>query len=1068
MLTIPGYNQLECIRTTPILTVYRGLRLSDGLPVILRVWIDQTAAEYRPFGREYALAHSLMLDGIARPCAIEDDGRLLVLEDFGAVMLDDLIATGPLDGAAFFNIAIQVTSILSDLHRRGVIHLDLQPSNILVNPADGQVKITGLGYAFHPDHPHEIIVAGGDTRRQNALAYTAPEQLRRAGQPVDQRADLYAWGTILYELLAGQTLFAAADPLELTHAHLALQPRSLLSVNPHVPSALAAIVMRLLAKSADERYQSAAGLKADLEACLNAARSNQQFWGGSTGQAPRHLSENSVASPQQPAISNPLDMQIVAGMMQALSGEISMDQLLTTLLKLTVTYAGAQKGFLILEEDGSLFIEAEIDTTLDIMKVVQSVALETSARLAVEVVHHVRQTGTSIILDNAAQDSRFASDPYIAQHRPKSILCIPVLRQCQLVGIVYLENNLVNAAFVPEQLRLIHLLAAQAAISLYNDRLCDGMRREVAERQRGEEALRAMTVGTAAVTGDEFFRSLAQHLAAIFRVRQVFVAECTDSSKTRVHTLAYVKDDVIGANFAYDLEGTPCAQVIDGQAVFYPNHLSEHFAHAAGFESYLGVPVYNSSGQILGHLSVMDDKAMSRSETEISVMKIFAARAGAELERMQAEAALRQREEQLSQLNIRLEDYSRNLEHKVAERTREIEQRRKVAEGLRDMLTILNSNRPLDEILDHIIAEGSRLLGTDSGAIFRLQPDQEMLAVQAARGLPREYVTDLTFPLRHSFLGRAVLSRRPFVVADVAVAVRDMDLVLAPYRRKLLAENYQTILAVPLIRQSAAAEVDAVYGGIALYFPRTRVFSDEELELSKAFADQAALAIENAWLRQQVRQAAVKEERSRLARELHDSVTQSLYSLTLLVEGWRRLAQSGRMPNVIDSLAELGDIAQQALKEMRLLVHELRPPALEKEGLLGALHERLSSVERRAGVEARVLADEMIDLPASVEEAFYRIAIEALNNALKHAAATATTIYVRTNDRQVELEVVDNGKGFDLVQTQDRGGIGLISMRERAEKLGALFTITSAPGQGTRVHVQMQPPPDTLGRIAQH
>jgi signal transduction histidine kinase len=1033
----------------------------------VKVWTGHATAEYKPLGREYALARTLALDGILQPYTLEDDGRVLVLEDFGGVMLDDLVAASSLDGANFFNIAIQATDILSRLHGQGVVQLDLQPANILIDPATGQVKITGLGYAFHPDYPYEMIIASGDALRQNTFAYTAPEQLRRVGQPIDQRADLYAWGAILYELLAGRPLFTAADPLEVTHAHLAREPRSLLSVNPHVPPAFAAIVMRLLAKSADERYQSAAGLKADLEACRDSVRSKQQFWGRSTGQAPQLSPVNSIAAPQQLAISNPLDMQIVAGMVQALSGEIAMDQLLTTLLKLTVTYAGAQKGFLILEEDGGLFIEAEIDTTLDIMKVVQSVALETSPRLAVEVIHHVRQTGAGLILDNAAQDSRFASDPYITQHRPKSILCLPVLRQCQLVGIVYLENNLVHAAFAPEQLKMIHLLAAQAAISLYNDRLCDGMRREVAERQRGEEALRAMTVGTAAVTGDEFFRSLAQHLAAIFRVRQVFVAECTDSSKTRVHTLAYVKDDVIGANFAYDLEGTPCAQVIDGQTVFYPERLSEHFAYAAGFESYLGVPIYNSSGQILGHFSVMDDKAMSRSETEISFMQIFAARAGAELERMQAETALCQREEQLSQLNIRLEDYSRNLEHKAVERTREIEQRRKVAEGLRDMLTILNSNRPLDEILDHIIAEGSRLLGTASGAIFRLQPDQEMLAVQAARGLPREYVTDLTFPLRHSFLGRAVLSRQPFVVADVAVAVRDMDLVLAPYRRRLLVENYQTILAVPLIRQSAAAEADAVYGGIALYFPKARVFSDEELELSKAFADQAALAIENAWLRQQVRQAAVKEERSRLARELHDSVTQSLYSLTLLVEGWRRLAQSGRMPNVIESLAELGDIAQQALKEMRLLVHELRPPALEKEGLLGALHERLSSVERRAGVEARVLADEMIDLPASVEEAFYRIAIEALNNALKHAAATATTIYVRTNDRRVELEVVDNGKGFDLIQTQDRGGIGLISMRERAEKLGASFTITSAPGQGTRVHVQVQQQ-DMLDHIAQH
>jgi signal transduction histidine kinase len=138
---------------------------------------------------------------------------------------------------------------------------------------------------------------------------------------------------------------------------------------------------------------------------------------------------------------------------------------------------------------------------------------------------------------------------------------------------------------------------------------------------------------------------------------------------------------------------------------------------------------------------------------------------------------------------------------------------------------------------------------------------------------------------------------------------------------------------------------------------------------------------------------------------------------------------------------------------MRLLVHELRPPALEKQGLLGALHERLASVERRAGVDARLLADDVVELPGPAQEVLYRIAQEALNNALKHAAATSVTVHVRANTTRAELEVVDNGQGFDPATMGEHGGIGLTSMQERAEQQGGSLVIESAPGEGTRVWV---------------
>jgi signal transduction histidine kinase len=181
-------------------------------------------------------------------------------------------------------------------------------------------------------------------------------------------------------------------------------------------------------------------------------------------------------------------------------------------------------------------------------------------------------------------------------------------------------------------------------------------------------------------------------------------------------------------------------------------------------------------------------------------------------------------------------------------------------------------------------------------------------------------------------------------------------------------------------------------------------------------------------------------------------VTQSLYSLTLFAEVQRRAADSANLEQVIDYSVRLGQVAQQALKEMRLLVYELRTAALETEGLVGAVQQRLDAVEKRAGVEARLVVEAMVDLPAVVEEGLYRIAQEALNNALKHAAATSVTVRINADNEQAVLEISDNGRGFAPNEV-NTGGMGLSTMRERAERLGGQFTITATPGKGTRVSV---------------
>jgi len=174
-----------------------------------------------------------------------------------------------------------------------------------------------------------------------------------------------------------------------------------------------------------------------------------------------------------------------------------------------------------------------------------------------------------------------------------------------------------------------------------------------------------------------------------------------------------------------------------------------------------------------------------------------------------------------------------------------------------------------------------------------------------------------------------------------------------------------------------------------------------------------------------------------------------------MAETGRRSAQGRGLEDVSRHLGRLGEVARQALKEMRLLIYELRPPVLEQEGLVGALQQRLDAVEGRAGVEARLLVEGDVELAAPVEEALYRIALEALNNTLKHAAATTVTVRISFDRDGVELEVVDDGRGFDPEAARDGGGMGLVTMRERAGQLGGRLTVLSAPGEGTRVTVSV-------------
>jgi len=235
---------------------------------------------------------------------------------------------------------------------------------------------------------------------------------------------------------------------------------------------------------------------------------------------------------------------------------------------------------------------------------------------------------------------------------------------------------------------------------------------------------------------------------------------------------------------------------------------------------------------------------------------------------------------------------------------------------------------------------------------------------------------------------------------------------------------------------------------------RVGAFTDEDVGVLETAADVLASATENARLYQRAQEAAVLEERGRLARDLHDSISQQLFSMTLTAQAAR--AQIAKNPDrSAAQLERLQETAAAALAEMRALIFQLRPPGLSEQGLVVALQQHVTALGRREGltVELNVTGDERYARGA--EQAIYRIVQESLNNIVKHAGACDVTITIDLQPEQLCLRVADDGKGFDPSSENylSNRHLGLTSMRERAAELGGALELRSRPGEGTEVIV---------------
>lgn len=386
------------------------------------------------------------------------------------------------------------------------------------------------------------------------------------------------------------------------------------------------------------------------------------------------------------------------------------------------------------------------------------------------------------------------------------------------------------------------------------------------------------------------------------------------------------------------------------------------------------------------------------------------------------------------------------LEEHVMIHSVEAERRRVVAEGLGEALAMINSNRSLDEALNFIVDRAGKVLGTEAVALHRIQLQDGLIIPVAEIGKVARYIADLKIPLYGGAVGESILARRPLVVSDSSALIENARRSMPPDQQQLVMKvvsRYPSILGIPVVVK------DEDYGVLVFYYPEARKFTEGDVELARAFADQVALAVGNARLREIVELTAIADERNRLARELHDAVTQTLFSASMIAEVipalWDRDEAEGRK-----RLDELRILTRGALAEMRTLLLELRPAVLEETELDDLLRQLSEAASGSTRVPVTLKFSGRCNLPVDTKIAIYRIAQEALNNIAKHAGASNVALTMDCAPETVKLTIHDDGLGFSTADGAS-DNFGLKIMHERAESIGAELVIDSRPGEGTRI-----------------
>ncbi|MBW4566083.1 MAG: PAS domain-containing protein [Mojavia pulchra JT2-VF2] len=705
-----------------------------------------------------------------------------------------------------------------------------------------------------------------------------------------------------------------------------------------------------------ERWGATAKVR-DLE-----TRYPQLFPQSSDAASPTH--KTSVTTSNHSPIT--FDLAAVMKASLAISSEIELDKLLSSLMKILIENAGAQTGFLILENSGKWVIEAsgELKESENTYTTQLLQSIPTANNLPESIINYVIRTHECVILNDATREGNFIHEPYIQHNQIQSILCLPLLNQCKLVGVLYLENKLAAGAFTPERTQVLNLLSSQAAIAIENARLYSKLREGESRMKQFLEAV-PVGIGVLDAAGRVYYVN-QRGIQLMGKGIDPFVAPDQIPEIYQFY--------LAGTDQNYPTEKLPVIRALSGECTTVDD-LEIHQNSAIVPVEVWGTPIFDEQGNVAFAIAAFQDIT----------------------ERKQAEHLLA--------------NYNRTLEQQVAQRTAALQKS--------------------EAELRHREQE------------LRLITDALPALVSYVDANRRYQFINRTYEVWFSCNRNEILGKSVCELLGEAVYQR-----VEPYVNQVFEGQTVTLEAeipFPLGKKSISATLIPDFD----YNAQVRGFYSLITDISEQ---------RNAALRERKRaeEALILEERNRMAREIHDTLTQSFTGV--IIHARTAVSKITVDPQKAQAhLAQVQNLAQTGLSEARRSVEALRRPyLLENSDLLSAFKHLTSQLESSTGITIMCEAIGIpYPLPSEVENNLLRIGQEALTNALKYAKATEIRVELIYQSTQCILRIKDDGQGFVIDRSSSHNGFGLLGMAERADLIGAQIQIQSALGQGTEITVSV-------------
>lgn len=622
----------------------------------------------------------------------------------------------------------------------------------------------------------------------------------------------------------------------------------------------------------------------------------------------------------------------------------------------------------------------------------------------------ILETGQPVLIDDYTTAGAGSGDP--ALH---SCIGVPVYRGEELVGTFFVGSTQPSRHFGPRDVETLELFAKHAALALGNAALYEEARtqherlvtlREVIEQISSELDLQAL-LNRLAVSAVDLLESDWGTIALVDE----------ENGTARIEAGYNMPPGASGRQFHPGEGLTGLTLAARGPVLIGPED-PQPIAPAPydnPARSHIGVPIWWQDRLIgtFGLSSAQPGKVFT--PTEVDMLGLLARHAAVAIENAGLYSALQERFSQV--------------------------------EGISAVGTALVEERNLEKVLRTVAEQIMALLGADGCSVWLLDPDEvtrmpgQELTLVVALGVGARAMVGRKLPLGDSYTGDVIKSGIPAQHDGLSDRERHPRVIVGQY-------GIDTMMIVPLQTSDRAVGALNVYGQLG------RRFGPRDIEIMTLFGHQAAVAIENARLYEQARTLAVAEERNRMAREIHDTLAQGFTGILLQLQVAESLLD-GEEPDARARLQRAQDLARSSLREARRSVWNLRPSTLQGRTLPEALRAYLAEWRGHTGIATNlVLLGEERPLAPATEETLLRVAQESLNNALKHAQARQVDVTLAIESDHVRLRVCDDGIGLgELARPSDGGGFGLVSMRERAARLGGTLEIESAPGEGTCVQV---------------